>query len=62
MIAMSGHMQVETTTHKKDQGSILGALKSCFQWESLFLNHFTPSGGPGEVYFEPFLRRRWNTI
>ena len=27
MIAMSGHMQVETTTHKKGEGSILGALK-----------------------------------
>ena len=51
MIAMSGHMQVETTTHKKDQGSILGALKRLVTGESLFLNHFTPSGGPGEVYF-----------
>ena len=51
MIAMSGHMQVETTTHKKDQGSILGALKRLVTGESLFLNHFPPSGGPGEVYF-----------
>ena len=51
MIAMSGHMQVETTTHKKDQGSILGAIKRLVTGESLFLNHFTPSGGPGEVYF-----------
>lgn len=51
MIAMSGHVQVETTTHKKDSGSILGALKRLVTGESLFLNHFTPNGGPGEVYF-----------
>ena len=41
MIAMSGHMQVETTTHKKGEGSILGALKRLVSGESLFLNHFT---------------------
>ena len=51
MIAMSGHMQVETTTHKRDKGSIMGALKRLVTGESLFLNHFTSNGGPGEVIF-----------
>ena len=51
MIAMSGDMLVETTTHKKDSGSILGALKRLVTGESLFINHFTPGSNGGEVYF-----------
>jgi len=51
MIAMSGHMQVETTTHKKGEGSVLGALKRMVTGESFFINHFTPAGAPGEVFF-----------
>ncbi|MBC8324091.1 MAG: TIGR00266 family protein [Verrucomicrobia subdivision 3 bacterium] len=51
MIAMSGNMNVQTTTHKRDQGSILGALKRLVTGESLFLNHFTAQGAPGEVFF-----------
>ena len=62
MIAMSGHMQVETTTHKKDQGSILGALKRMVTGESFFMNHFTPSGGPGEVFFGTALSGRHDGI
>ena len=51
MIAMSGNVSVETTTQKRDSGSILGALKRMMTGESFFLNHFTPSGEGGEVYF-----------
>jgi len=51
MIAMSGHMQVETTTHKKGEGSVLGALKRMVTGESFFINHFTSAGAPGEVFF-----------
>ncbi len=50
MIAMSGNVSVETTTQKRDSGSILGALKRMVTGESFFLNHFTPSGEGGEVY------------
>ena len=49
MIAMSEHLQMETTTHKRDQGSILGALKRMVTGESFFLNHFSTQSAPGEV-------------
>lgn len=49
MIAMSGNVEVETTTHKKDSGSILGGLTRLLAGESFFVNHFTSSGQPGEV-------------
>ncbi len=51
MIAMSGHMDITTTTHKKGNGGLLKALKRMVAGESLFLNHFEPVGGPGEVIF-----------
>jgi len=49
MIAMSEHLQMETTTHKRNQGSILGALKRMVTGESFFLNHFSTQSAPGEV-------------
>ena len=49
MIAMSEHLQMETTTHKRDQGSILGGLKRMLTGESFFLNHFSTQSAPGEV-------------
>ncbi|OZG71554.1 TIGR00266 family protein [Hahella sp. CCB-MM4] len=50
MIAMSGNMDVTTTTHKKKSGGLLKAIKRMVAGESLFLNHFEPKSGPGEVW------------
>lgn len=50
MISMSGSIQVETTTHKRSSGSILGALKRVLAGESFFLNHFTAGAQGGEVW------------
>jgi len=50
MIAMSGHMNVTTTTHKINRGGLLKAAKRMLAGESLFLNHFHPEGKPGEVW------------
>ncbi len=49
MIAMSDHLGIETTTHKRGKGSVMGALKRMLTGESFFLNHYTASSGPGEV-------------
>lgn len=49
MIAMSGHIDVETTTHKKGSGGLLKAVKRMIAGESLFLNHFS-ARQPGEVW------------
>ena len=50
MIAMSGDMGIETTTHKKGSGGIGKALKRMLAGESFFLNHFTASDQGGEVW------------
>ena len=50
MIAMSGHLEVETTTHKKGKGGLLKAAKRLLSGESLFLNHFSAKGRAGEVW------------
>jgi uncharacterized protein (TIGR00266 family) len=50
MIAMSGHMKLTTTTHKKSSGGLLKAAKRLLGGESLFLNHFQPAAKPGEVW------------
>lgn len=50
MIAMSGHLDVETTTHKKGAGGFFKAAKRLFAGESLFLNHFTAPSEAGEVW------------
>ena len=50
MIAMSGHMDITTTTHKKKSGSLMKAIKRMVAGESLFLNHFEPQGKSGEVW------------
>ena len=50
MIAMSGHMNITTSTHKKNAGGILKAAKRLLSGESFFLNHFDPQGKPGEVW------------
>lgn len=51
MIAMSGHMNITTTTHKKNAGGFFKAAKRMLAGESLFLNHFDPQGKSGEIYF-----------
>jgi len=50
MIAMSGDMGIETTTHKKGKGGIGRALKRMVSGESFFLNHFTAGNKGGEVW------------
>lgn len=49
MIAMNGHLDVQTTTHKKGKGSLLKSLKRLFTGESFFLNHYT-ARQPGEIW------------
>ena len=51
MIAMSGDMNITTTTHKKKSGGLLKAAKRMLAGESLFLNHFEPQSAQGEIYF-----------
>ena len=50
MIAMSAHMKLETSTHKRGKGSIGRAVKRLLAGESLFLNHFYCEGTEGEVW------------
>ncbi|MEM9399875.1 MAG: TIGR00266 family protein [Verrucomicrobiota bacterium] len=49
MIAMSGNMEIETTTHQKGKGGILKGLKRMFAGENFFLNHYTADSHGGEV-------------
>ncbi|TCI02005.1 TIGR00266 family protein [Corallincola luteus] len=51
MIAMSGNMDITTTTHKKNSGGLFKAAKRMLGGESLFLNHFEPKGDSGTVFF-----------
>lgn len=50
MLAMSSNIQITTTTHKKQKGSLLKAAKRLLSGESLFLNHFETHDGTGEVW------------
>jgi len=50
MIAMSGDMNMETTTHKIKKGGILKALKRVVSGESFFMNHFSASKQGGDVW------------
>ncbi len=50
MIAMSGNMDITTSTHKKGSGGLLKAAKRMLSGESLFLNHFEPRDGSGELW------------
>lgn len=55
MIAMSGNMDITTTTHKKGSGSILKSLKRMIAGESFFLNHFQPKSGQAVVWLSSIL-------
>jgi uncharacterized protein (TIGR00266 family) len=50
MIAMSGDVAVETTTHQRSGGGLLRAAKRMLARESLFLNHFQAGPRGGEIY------------
>jgi len=54
MIAMSPHLTLETTTHKKGKGNILRSLKRMFAGESFFLNHYSAASA-GEVWLSSSL-------
>lgn len=50
MIAMSGDLDVETSTHQRSGGGgLLKAAKRMLSGESFFLNHFTAGGNGGEI-------------
>lgn len=50
MIAMHGHINMTTTTHKKSSGGILKAAKRLLAGESFFLNHYETHGTGGDVW------------
>ncbi len=49
MIAMTNGIDMTTTTHKKNTGSIFGAIKRVFAGESFFMNHYTAGSNGGKV-------------
>ena len=49
MIAMSGDMEIKTSTHKKEGGKVLKGLARTLAGEGLFMNHFTAGSNGGEV-------------
>ena len=55
MICMSPSLQLNTTTHQKNQGGILKSLKRVLGGESFFLNHYRASGIPGELWLSTVL-------
>jgi uncharacterized protein (TIGR00266 family) len=55
MVAMSGHVQVNTTLRKGKGGGILGGLKRVLAGESLFLSTFRSGGAPADLYLAPKL-------
>ncbi|MFA6543641.1 MAG: TIGR00266 family protein [Limisphaerales bacterium] len=50
MIAMSDTLALTTTTHKRDSGSILKAIKRMLAGESFFINHYSAEHAGGEVF------------
>jgi uncharacterized protein (TIGR00266 family) len=53
MVAMSKNIDITTTTHKKNQGSILMAVKRVLSNESFFMNHYTAGSEGGDVWLAP---------
>ncbi len=55
MVAMSGHMQVNTTLRRGKGGGVMGGLKRMVAGESLFLSVFRSGAEPAEIYLAPRL-------
>jgi uncharacterized protein (TIGR00266 family) len=55
MIAMSGDMQIQTTTHARGKGGLLTAAKRLLGGESCLLNHYTAGAQGGELWLAPTL-------
>ena len=53
MIAMSPHINANTTLRQGKGGGLLGGLKRLLGGESLFLSVFRSLGQPGEIYLAP---------
>ncbi|MBB6461944.1 TIGR00266 family protein [Flammeovirga kamogawensis] len=50
MIAMSPDIKMTTSTHKKQSGGVVKALKRMLSGESFFLNHYSADVKPGTVW------------
>jgi uncharacterized protein (TIGR00266 family) len=55
MVAMNTSVAITTTTYKKNQGNIFGAIKRVISGESFFMNHYTAGPEGGEVWVAPTL-------
>ncbi|WP_017328181.1 TIGR00266 family protein [Synechococcus sp. PCC 7336] len=55
MIAMSGHLEANTTLLQGKGGGLWGGLKRVLALESLFLSTFNTTSQPGEIYLAPKL-------
>ncbi len=50
MIAMSGDMSIETTTHSRGGGGVVRGAKRLLAGESFFVNHFTAGATGGDLW------------
>lgn len=55
MVAMSGHIDANTTLRKGKGGGVMGGLKRMLAGESLFLSTFRSGDRPAEIYLAPKL-------
>tara|TARA_Y100001954_G_scaffold239370_1_gene313426 strand:+ start:4478 stop:5161 length:684 start_codon:yes stop_codon:yes gene_type:complete len=55
MIAMSGGVDIETSTHQKNKGGLFSGIKRMLAGENFFLNQYKAKSGGGEVWLAPTL-------
>ncbi|MAH04139.1 MAG: TIGR00266 family protein [Alphaproteobacteria bacterium] len=55
MVAMSGGLNVETSTHKRGQRGLWKATKRAFAGEGIFLNHYRAEREGANLYIAPVL-------
>ena len=55
MVAMSGGLDVQTTTHKRGKRGIARAVKRAFAGENIFLNHYKAERDGAHLYVAPNL-------
>jgi uncharacterized protein (TIGR00266 family) len=55
MVAMSGGLDVQTTTHKRGKRGIGRAVKRAFAGENIFLNHYKAERDGAHLYVAPNL-------